>query len=261
MSAHAPDPPGSADSSRSSRGDAAPDIRIVLIEPRHPGNIGAAARAMKTMGLEQLVLVRPVEFPSEEAERRAVAAADLLERARVVERLDDAISDCTLVVGTTGRTREHPHPVLDAREGGRLLAAEATAGAATAVLFGCERDGLSNEALDACHYQLRIPTSDALTSLNLASAVQLVCYEIRMALAAGTEGASAAEALPARPTQAELEIFYSRLREALDSHDYFHAMNPTPTFTKIRRIFGRARPDAHELKLLHGLVKLMHRRD
>ena len=103
--------------------------------------------------------------------------------------------------------------------------------------------------------QLRIPTSGALSSLNLAAAVQLVCYEIRMALAAGTEGASEAEALPAQPTHAELEIFYTRLREALDSHDYFKAVNPTPTFTKMRRIFGRARPDAHELKVLHGLIK------
>jgi TrmH family RNA methyltransferase len=247
--------------SRASSARDAPDIRIVLIEPRHPGNIGAAARAMKTMGLERLVLVRPVDFPSLEAEQRAVSAVDVLERARVVEQLDDAVSDCTLIVGTTGRAREHPHPELDARDAGRLIAHEATSGAKTAVLFGCERDGLSNTALDACHYQLRIPTSDALTSLNLASAVQLVCYEIRMAIAAAAPAATPEAPLPVYPTRADLEIFYTRLREALDSHDYFHALNPTPTFTKIRRIFGRARPDDHELKLLHGLVKLMHRRD
>lgn len=245
-----------------------PDLRIVLVEPHHPGNVGAAARAMKTMGLARLVLVRPVDFPSVEAEQRAVAAVDVLRDARVVARLDDAISDCTLVIGTTGRAREHPHPELDAREAGRLLAGEAARGASVAVLFGCERDGLSNEALDACQYQLRIPTGAALTSLNLAAAVQLVCYEIMLGARAIDSAPVTSDAANASqgertgyPTRAELEIFYGRLREALDSHDYFHALNPTPTFTKIRRIFGRARPDTHELNLLHGLVKLMHRRD
>jgi len=233
-----------------------PDIRIVLVEPSHPGNIGAAARAMKTMGLEQLVLVRPAEFPALEADQRAVSAVDVLERAQVVDELSDATRDCSLVIGTTGRVRQHAHPILDPREAARKGIAEAQAGASVAILFGSERDGLSNDALDACAYQLRIPTGDALPSLNLAAAVQLVCYE--MLMAANTTGGRSDRTLDAPyPTQDEIEFFYSRLRAALDAHDFFDAQNPEPTFTRIRRIFGRARPDSNELHLLHGLVRLM----
>lgn len=237
------------------------DIRIVLVEPSHPGNVGAAARAMKTMGLSELVLVRPAEFPALEADQRAVSAVDVLERAQVVEHLSDATRDCSLVIGTTGRTRQHAHPVLDPHEAARKTVDEAETGASVAILFGSERDGLSNDALDACAFQLRIPTGDALPSLNLAAAVQLVCYEILMAStppSAHTVGPASTEA--AYPPHDDLEFFYSKLREALDAHDFFDAQNPEPTYTRIRRIFGRARPDSSELLLLHGLVRLMGKR-
>ena len=237
------------------------DIRIVLVDPTHPGNVGAAARAMKTMGLEDLVLVRPAEFPSYEAERRAVAAADVLERARVVDDLSDAVGDCALVIGTTGRAREYAHPVLDAREAGPRIVAEAKAGASVAVLFGTERTGLSNDSLNACNYQLLIPTGEALSSLNLAAAVQLVCYEILMADSTHETTEASTRSLPSYPTQKEVEFFYQRLLGILEARDYFDAVNPVHTFTKIRRIFGRARMDAHELSLVHGLVGLMARDD
>ena len=238
------------------------DIRIVLVEPRHPGNVGAAARAMKTMGLDQLVLVRPDEFPALEAEQRAVSAVDVLERARVVDRLSDAMDGCSLVIGTTGRMRQHAHPILGPREAAAKSVSEADAGASVAILFGSERDGLSNEALDACAYQLTIPTDDALTSLNLAAAVQLVCYEILMASVEPSEGGDGQpDGGATYPTQDEIEFFFARLREALDARSFFDAENPEPTFTRIRRILGRARPDSAELLLLHGLVRLMRRAD
>jgi tRNA (cytidine32/uridine32-2'-O)-methyltransferase len=234
------------------------DIRIVLVEPSHPGNIGATARAMKTMGLDQLTLVRPHDFPSEVADQRAVAAVDILERALVVDSIEAAIGDCRLVVGTTGRSREYPLPALDMRDAATKLVKEATAGTPVAVLFGCERSGLSNEALDACTFQLRIPTGQGFSSLNLASAVQLVCYELLMAEGAAGEPEAAEREYP---TQADLEFFFTRLRETLDDRNYFDVVNGTPTFTKIRRIFGRARLDVNELSLLHGLVSLLRRRD
>lgn len=238
------------------------DIRIVLVEPRHPGNVGAAARAMKTMGLDRLVLVRPAEFPSVEAEQRAVSAADVLGGAPVVDALRDAIADCSLVIATTGRARRHAHPILGPREAASQVVREAAAGASVAIVFGPERDGLSNQDLDACGFQLQIPTDDALPSLNLAAAVQLVCYELRMASAELASHGGGQPAVGAtHPKQAELEFFYAKLRDALEAADFFDAANPEPTFTRIRRIFGRARPDSTELLLLHGLVRLMRKRN
>lgn len=236
-------------------------IRIVLVEPRHPGNVGAAARAMKTMGLDQLHLVRPVDFPSLEAEQRAVAAADVLDRAHVVDRLADAIHDCSLVIGTGGRDREHAHPVIGPREAAARVTADADAGAAVAIVFGSERDGLSNASMDACGYQLKIPTDEAQPSLNLAAAVQLVCYELLMARQQPAHDAPARSGGEADyPSSDEVEFFFSKLRHALDDREFFGAKNPDPTFTRIRRTLGRSRPDKAELLLLHGLVRLMEKR-
>ena len=231
------------------------NIRIVLVEPSHPGNIGAAARAMKTMGLDRLYLVRPRIFPSEEADRRAVSAIDILERAVVTEDLQSAVADCKLVVGGSGRTREFPLPFLDAREGGVRIVQEAMAGDHVAVLFGSEQHGLSNASLDACTYQLRIPTSPDLMSLNLASAVQLISYEIFMAASdretpAEVDGST-------YPSQDQLEFFYQHLERALGERDYYGPINPERVDLKLRRLITRARPKDNELRLLHSLVRLM----
>lgn len=257
------------------------DIRIVLVEPRHPGNVGAAARAMKTMGLDRLSLVRPAEFPSLEAEQRAVSAADVLEAAHVCDTVREAIADCGLVIGTAGRARQHAPPLLDARGAAAKIVAEAAAGASVAILFGSERDGLSNADLESCAFQLTIPTGEALGSLNLAAAVQLVGYEVFMAAreemaaretavesgeTAGRDiawqetaggAAPSVEGPPPRATHEELELFFTKLRAALDGREFFDAENPEPTFKRIRRIFGRARPSSDELHLLHGLVRLI----
>jgi tRNA (cytidine32/uridine32-2'-O)-methyltransferase len=232
------------------------NIRIVLVEARHPGNIGAAARGMKTMGLDQLVLVRPVNFPSEDAEARAVGAADLLHSAVVTDSLHAVTSDCKLVVGVSARARELSLPVMNARAGGERIVREAAMGDPVAVLFGPERDGLTNEALDACAYQLRIPTSPDFTSVNLASAVQLVAYEIFVA--SQSAPAPAADDSP-YPSQEELEHFYRTLEGTLDERKFARGVSPERTNAKLRRLVARARPRAGELRLLHSLVHLMSR--
>ena len=236
--------------------DVSDNIRIVLVEPQHPGNIGAVARAMKTMSLKNLFLVRPVEFPSFEAERRAAGALDTLSAATVVERLEDAIGDCHLVIGTTARARAHPHPVLTARSCAEKLVLEANDLAPAAVLFGPERTGLSNRDMDACTFQLTIPTNSEFSSLNLAAAVQLLSYEIF--LAADQDCVPDSRSID-YPNQSDVEYFYKQLEKTLVARKFFDEEMREATFAKLRRLFGRARPRVGELKLLHSLVKLMER--
>jgi len=234
------------------------DIRIVLIEPAHPGNIGAVARAMKTMALRHLVLVRPTDFPSEEADRRATGAIDLLEQAVVTDDVDEAIGDCQLVIGGSARARKFPHAVLDARQCGARLVEETASSTPAALIFGPERTGLSNQDLDRCTYQVLIPTNPAFSSLNLAAAVQLVCYEIFLAAAEGV--ATAAEGPTEPPSrQREMEYFYAHLERALDSRGYLDRERREVTMMKLRRLFARARPNSGELKVLHSLSRFIHR--
>lgn len=249
------------------------NIRIVLDEPSHPGNIGAAARAMKTMGLHDLYLVRPDAFPSAEADARAVSAVDVLHRAQVADELQEATGDCQLVIGVSGRLRELPLPPLDARAGGQLIAQEAAAGSRVAVVFGAESTGLTNESLDACNYQLKIPANPDFKSLNLAAAVQLVCYEIWMGHSASPAETPISSPHPvqhqepdgtpedetAYPTQDEMAFFYKRLEEVLEDRAFYGSMNPERVNIKLRRLFARARPQDNELRLLHSLVGLMDR--
>lgn len=239
-------------------------IRVVLIEPQHPGNIGAAARAMKTMGLRRLYIVRPkTEFPTYEAERRAAGSLDILRAAVVTESLDEATGDCRLVVGATARSRTHGHPVIDARTCGRKLVREASVGEPVALLFGPERTGLSNDDLNRCHLEVRIPTSEEFSSLNLASAVQLLCYEVQVALresnAQGEEGGEPTATAGEYPTQREMEYFFRHLEETLDERGFTADARREVTFAKLRRLFARSRPHVGELKLLHSLVRLMRR--
>ena len=234
------------------------DIRIVLIEPAHPGNIGAVARAMKTMALSHLALVRPRHFPSEEADRRAMGSIDILRDARVSDSLDEAIGDCKLVIGGSARTRKFPHSILDARQCAARLMEETTGGEPAALIFGPERSGLANQDLDRCSYQVLIPTSEAFSSLNLASAVQLVCYEIFLA---ANEPRSRGTAVPVESasSQHELEYFYEHLERALDTRGYLDGEMRQVTMMKLRRLFGRARPRPGDLKMLHSFARFIHR--
>lgn len=232
------------------------NIRFVLVEPWHPGNIGAAARAMKVMDLRRLTLVRPRDFPAEEAVRRAHGAEDILAQATVVESLAEAVADCRLVIGATSRARSYPHPVLDTRQAGARLLAEASRGDQVAAVFGTERTGLSNEDLNACNFELRIPTSKDFRSLNLGSAVQLLAYEVFMA---SFEGAPNRERDVEYPNAETLEHFYQHLEGVLDARGYTTDEMREISFFKLRRLFARCRPDVAELRRLHSLVRLMAR--
>ena len=229
-------------------------IRIVLVEPSHPGNIGAVARAMKTMGLGRLVLVAPEQFPDPQATWRAVSAADLLEAAVVVDTLDEAIGDCGFVVGASAKDRRIPWPVLDARRSAADIAA-ASQHTEVAILFGREDNGLNNAELMRCNLHLAIPTSAAYSSLNLAMAVQIVCYELHMLTAAEAFEAPRDahwDAPPAR--QADLERFYAHPEETLSQIGFLNPAAPRQLMPRLRRLYSRLCLDEMELNILRGML-------
>jgi len=225
-------------------------VRVVLVNTSHPGNIGAAARAMKNMGLTDLCLVSPQAFPSAEATARASGADDLLASAACVDSLEEALADCELVVGASARNRTLPVPMLDPRETAGLIMQQPE-GTRAAILFGRERTGLTNAELDRCHYLVRIPTHPDYPSLNVAAAVQVVAYELRMA---------AGQALPRQEyrhrfaTAEEMELFYRHLEEMLIEVGFLDADNPRQLMRRLRRLFGRARPNYNELNILRGIL-------
>jgi tRNA (cytidine32/uridine32-2'-O)-methyltransferase len=229
-------------------------IRIVLVDTSHPGNIGASARAMKNMGLESLVLVRPVSHPDPEAEARASGAADVLARARVVASVDQAIGDCGLVLGTTARARSAHWREIDARAGAAEMAAAATA-RPVAVLFGGERNGLANEDLERCEALIRIPVAVAYGSLNLAQAVQIVCYELRMSLDASVPAAGTPPA-----TADERRALDAHLERVMRASGFVHDGNAGQLGARVRRLLARARPDEGEVRILRGWLAAIERR-
>lgn len=223
-------------------------IRVVLVEPQHPGNIGAAARAMKCMGLTELVLVRPEKFPHKEASDMAVGAADLLDGAAVYSNLQTAIADCGYVVGASARLRALPLDTYTPRELGAKLAAEV--GGKIALLFGSERVGLSNDDLESCHALVSIPADPAFRVLNLAMAVQILAYELRQA---------AAPELPRRPQhvpvdQNEMELFFQHLERVLVHLEFLNPEHPRQLMRRLRRLYGRAAPDENEMNILRGIL-------
>lgn len=234
-----------------------PDIRIVLVEPSHPGNIGAVARAMKNMGLERLVLVSPRQFPHAEATARASGADDVLANARVVASVTEALAGCGLVVATTSRTRDQYFRVADVREAAERILRESQRGPA-AVLFGSERAGLTNEQLEAAHLLIRIPASAAYPSLNLAMAVQIVAYELFRARGVQIETAPAAGPL-ADPL--EMERLYEHLAQVLEEIDFRdRTQGGTHLMARLRRLFQRAALDRNEVNILRGILTAVQSR-
>lgn len=236
------------------------NLWVVLVGTTHPGNIGAAARAMKTMGLTRLVLVAPKVFPSADATARASGADDVLFAAMVTETLAEAVAPCSWVVGTSARMRHLQWPEVDPR----MLAAEAVRrapGGPVAVVFGRENSGLSNAELDHCNAILHLPSAENFSSLNLAAAGQVVSYELRMAqLAAGDVPASDAEDSGKDVTQAEMDGFYEHLEQALADVGYFDPKAPKLLPRRLRRMFNRMAPDRSELNILRGVLTAAQRK-
>src|SRR5512145_378758 len=216
------------------------NVRIVLVGARHPGNIGAAARAMKTMGLTELALVAPQRFPAPEADAMAASAGDLLGRVRVFATVREAVCDCGLIVGTTARTRHLPWRVVEPREAAPEIVATAARGP-VAILFGAERTGLSNDDIEQCHRLLTIPSDEAYPSLNLAMAVQIVAYELRLAVRDPAAGAAALVGPLA--SAHEMERFYEQLAAVLDEIDFRDRTGSGHLMARLRRFFNRAAPD------------------
>lgn len=227
-------------------------VRIVLVNTSDCRNIGSAARAMKTMGLKNLTLVDPIEMPNGQAQALAAGATDVLADLTVVDTLEEAVKDCGLVVGTSARSRTLPWPMLDPRECGEKMIAEAPQ-YPVALVFGRESSGLTNEELQLCHFHVQIPANPEYSSLNLAMAVQTLSYEVRMAFLA-QENAQYEKEETEYPVVEETERMFEHFEQALKATGFIVPSHPGLVMTKLRRFLNRARPDVKEVKMMRGIL-------
>ena len=227
------------------------NIRIVLVNTTHPGNIGAVARAMKNMCLERLYLVEPNGFPSAEATARASGADDLLAKAVVCGSLDEALEGCQLVMGASARDRRLSWPVMNPRECA-LRTTEESREHEVALIFGREHSGLSNDELEKCHYLVHIPSNPQYSSLNLGAAVQVVAYELMMT--EPTQGSRIEEEKRELSTADEMESFFQHLEQTMVDVEFLDASHPRKLMRRMRRLFNRARPDRTEINILRGML-------
>ena len=232
--------------------DALKNCRIVLCETRHAGNIGAAARAMKCMGLSALYLVNPENFPSVEASRRASRASDVLDQVQVCETLGAALAGVTLAVACSARTREMAAPELDARSAAARLAAVA-ASQPVALVFGNETYGLTTVQASLCQMMAKIPTDAAYTSLNLAAAVQVFAYELRQAVFGGTRDGKPRKLA----NHQSVEGFYKHLESELVESGFLNPDQPKKLMQRLRRVFARAALEQEEVNILRGVVRTL----
>lgn len=236
------------------------NIRIVLVRTYHPGNIGSAIRAMKTMGLTQLVLVEPRDYPSDEANKMASSAEDLLEHAVVVDSLYEAVHDCELVIACTARPRTFDLPVLEPESAAKQLYQTAET-RPVALVFGPERMGLHNDDIQLAHYRVTIPANPDYSSLNLASAVQILCYELRKQIAVTDDASDVlAETPRVLPNIAQRENFYETLEVVLNDSGFVNQQHPGQLMQKLRRFFSRAEMDESELNILRGALAAIQRK-
>ncbi len=231
-------------------------IRIVLVGTTHPGNIGAVARAMKNMGLSDLALVNPRSFPHEDATARASGATDILDSAKVVTSLKDALTDCVYVAGASARSRAISWPSMGPRDCAERMLLESKNGKVAAV-FGPEKAGLDNDDLSLCHTLLTIPTNPEFSSLNLAMAVQVLTYELRVASTLDNAPGFESDAPPA--TGEEMEHFYTHLEQVFRDIRFLDPDNPRFLMRRLRRLFIRARPDKNEVNILRGFLTAIDR--
>ena len=224
-------------------------IKFILFEPSHPGNVGAAARAIKTMGFDKLCLINPIEHPHSEARARSSGALDVLLNAEVFDNLQDAIKGCGLIIGTTSRSRRISVPITNIRETAPSIVAEAKQ-KPVAVIFGPEKSGLINKQVDCCNQLVNIPSTGSYKSLNLAMAVQIVAYELRVA----------SEALPSAirarnlASNDEIELFYNHLNQVLLETGFLDPKNPKQLMRRLRTLFNRAQMDENEINIMRGIL-------
>ena len=231
-------------------------VTVVLVNTSHPGNIGACARAMKNMGLSRLTLVQPADFPSGVAVGRAASALDILENAVVVASLQEAVTDCGLVIGASARSRKIPWPMLSPEQLGVKVVRELEINQ-VALVFGREDAGLNNEELQLCHFHVQIPTDENYSSLNLAAAVLVVCYELRKA---GLDSAGFKDTAEdeywdqEKATVQQVEHFYEHLERVMIAIDFHDPENPRQLMQRMRRLFSRIRIDVMEMNILRGIL-------
>ncbi|MEI4550248.1 tRNA (cytosine(32)/uridine(32)-2'-O)-methyltransferase TrmJ [Pseudoalteromonas spongiae] len=228
-------------------------IRIVLVNTSHTGNIGSVARAMKTMGFSKLYLVDPVNPVDSHASALAAGATDVLGNAVVVDTLQEAIADCNTVIGTSARSRTLSWPMVNPVECGEKLLAGTDQEGDVALVFGRENSGLTNEELQLCNFHVCIAANPEYSSLNLAMAVQTLCYETRMRyLAKGEQQIEQDDAV--YPSSEQMELFYQHLEKTLSDTGFIIKQHPGQVMTKLRRLFNRARPEEQELNILRGIL-------
>lgn len=237
------------------------NIRVVLVNTSHPGNIGGAARAMKNMGLSRMVLVQPRDFPSAEAVARAAGAVDILDGARIVNSLEDALDGCGLVLGTSARNRHIPWPLLDPRECAAACLQQVEQAGEVALVFGREDSGLTNDELQRCHFHVHIPSDPEFSSLNLAAAVQVLGYEVRMAWLAAQGQPTKMAMLETHAEQSslpvtadELERFFVHMESTLVQIGFHDPQNPRHLMPRLRRLYGRSNISKLEMNILRGIL-------
>lgn len=235
------------------------NVKVVLVGTSHSGNIGSAARAMKVMGLSNLVLVDPQCSVDEQTIALAAGAADIAENAQVVSTLAEAVEDCALVVGSSARSRTLEWPMLEPRECGVKFVEEGQ-NAPVALVFGRERTGLTNDELQTCHYHVCIPANPEYSSLNLAMAVQTLSYEVRMAYLEREQSQFQSQEQAEYPRHKELELFFSHLEKVAKDTQFISEDQPGKVMNKLRRLFNRARPEAQELNILRGILTSIEKR-
>jgi tRNA (cytidine32/uridine32-2'-O)-methyltransferase len=234
------------------------NIRIVLINTFHPGNIGAIARAMKNMGLTNLYLVNPNDYPSAEAVSRAAGAIDVLEQATIVPQFADAIADCSLVIGTSARHRTFQLPIMSARECAQTVLTEST-NHTIAIVFGRETTGLLNEEMAQCNRQVYIDANDVYPVLNISQAVQIIAYEIWMAKTLATNDKESSSVLTEYPLKKEMDLFHEHLEQTLYELNFIIRNHPGKVLEKLQRFFNRSRPEKQELGILRGILAAVQR--
>ncbi len=232
-------------------------VRIVLVNTSHPGNIGAAARAMKNMGLSRLFLVNPEQFPHAEATARASGADDILAQATITSDLPSALIGCTRVYATSARNRHLSLPAIHPRECAKRIVQYRDQ--EVAIVFGRERSGLTNEELAYCQSHITIPTHEDYRSLNLAAAVQIIVYEIYMTELSATRSSSN-ESLYQEVTHEQMNGFYRHLEEALVVLKFLNPKQPKMLMRRLKRLFNRAHPDETELNILRGILSAIEKK-